>query len=528
MNEVKLNDGGQSTTNMEFSATADGIVVELKIPTDLIGVSLSDTPKGRAIRTARFLDRAWRGEVLAMVDSPFIREWLAQILLSALTYEAIRQQTDLCTAAEALRQQQASIRLEDVLATLFQLQIVQSDDQPISLDGDDRLRQELAALLQDPVVVQELHTAASVLWEPATGHWRSWLEGVYQSTMSAAILRAIGDLCPTLDTEDLVVDLGRGPNPPAMAANLPPDVCEIWITERVPGGNGNVEEFLRSYAEDPRRFFSTVRAALEVSEFELIDQQLNRVLETLLTEETSAVRECVQRFRSSGSHGDMAQSSKELRVALVREGFSVFHGFLTSLGTRILRRGTGPVSDAFVARSMQQWTAEECRLGVEIDLRIMAYCLSQGTDIETVAREAGIPAGHDLSPWRMSAIYGLLWPRGRQVRHSALSLRSPFAPLPPIERLLVIDSLQDESCRVSVEDNQWFEQAAPLLSGGKLVTLICDEANGDRLAEALSFLITNPIDSGYLRTYARLQRFRKLAGELSVDIELAEAAEAAP
>ena len=28
MNEVKLNDGGQSTTNMEFSATADGIVVE--------------------------------------------------------------------------------------------------------------------------------------------------------------------------------------------------------------------------------------------------------------------------------------------------------------------------------------------------------------------------------------------------------------------------------------------------------------------------------------------------------------------
>jgi hypothetical protein len=380
-------------------------------------------------------------------------------------------------------------------------------------------------LLHDPNVVLALHAAATALWEPASVEWRPWLEGVYQSTMAAAILRAIGDLCPTLDTDDLVVDLGRGPKPGAIAAELPPEVREIWITERAPGGNGNVEEFLRCYAEDPRRFFSTVRAALESGEFELIDQQLNRLLATLLTEETpSAVRECVQRFRSSGTHADMAQSSKELRLALVREGFAVFHGFLTSLSTRILRRGAGPASDVFVARSMQQWTEAERNLGVEIDLRIMAYCLSQGTDIDTVAREAGLPAGHELAPWRMSAIYGLLWPRGRQVRHSALNLRNPFVQLPPIERLLVIDSLQEESCRVSVQDNQWFEQAAHLLSDGKLVTLTCDEGNGTRLADALAFLITNPIDSGYLRTYARLQRFRKVGGELSVDLELPEAA----
>lgn len=533
--EITMSSGTRMRTESEFERhgklvglgvtfPADAIVIELKLPTDLTTTSLSDTPKGRAIRTARFLDLAWRGEVLASVESPFIREWLGQILLSALTYEAIHQQTDLRVAAEAFRQNRASIRLQDVLTTLFQSQVVQSDDQVMSLDGDDRLRQELAALLHDSTVVGELHAAASVLWEPASGHWQSWLEGVYQSTMAAAILRAIGDLCPTLDTEDLVVDLGRGPNPGAMAANLPSGVRELWLTERAPGGNGNVEEFLRSYAEDPRRFFSTVRAALEVSEFELVDQQLNRLLETQLTEENpSAVRECVQRFRSSGTHADMAQSSKELRVALVREGFAVFHSFLTSLSTRILRRGSGPASDAFVARSMQQWTAEERRLGVEIDLRIMAYCLSQGTGIDTVAREAGLPAGQDLGPWRMSAIYGLLWPRGRQIRHSALYVRSPFAQLPPVERLLVIDSLQDESCSVSVQDHQWFEQAARHLSGGKLVTLTCDEANGDHLADALSFLITNPIDSGYLRTYARLQRFRKSAGEISVDVELAEA-----
>lgn len=42
MNEVKLNNGSQSTTNVEFSATADGIVVEdPEDPEDDDWVSLS-------------------------------------------------------------------------------------------------------------------------------------------------------------------------------------------------------------------------------------------------------------------------------------------------------------------------------------------------------------------------------------------------------------------------------------------------------------------------------------------------------
>jgi len=506
---------------------ADAIVMEVKVPPDLVATSLTATPRGRALRTARFLDRAWRGDVLAAVGSPFVREWLAQILLSALTYEAIQQQTDLKSAAEALRQGTASVQLNDVLSALFQSQVIESDDQRITLDGDDRLRQELQGLLSQASVIGELHACATVLWEAESVELHAWLQGVYESTLAAAILRAIGDLCPTLDTEDLLVDLGRGPIPKESSSVEPAaDVREVWISERAPGGNGYVEEFLRTYAEDPRRFFSTVRAALEVSEFELIDEQLNRLLGTLLSEAgPSAVRECVQRFRASETHGDMAQTSKELRLALVREGFSVFHGFLTSLGTRILRRGAGNATDAFMAHSMQRWDVEEARLGVEIDLRIMAYCLSQTTGIDEVAREAGIPVGQDLGGWRMSAIYGLLWARGRQIRHTALQLRNPFAELPPLERLLVVDSLKNERLRVSVEDDEWFHEASEPLSEGKLVTLTCRETNGERLADALSFLITNPIDSGYLRTYARLQRFHKLGGELCVDVELAEASQ---
>src|SRR5262249_15234121 len=144
-----------------------------------------------------------------------------------------------------------------------------------------------------------------------------------------------------------------------------PGTREIWISERSPGGNGHVEEFLRVYAQDPRRFFSGIRAALEVSEFELIDAQLSRLTQILLDDTNpSPVRDCVQQFRASDTHVEMTRLSKELRVGLVREGFSVFHAFLTALGTRILRPGTGPETDAFVDQAVRRWRNEEARLGV--------------------------------------------------------------------------------------------------------------------------------------------------------------------
>ncbi|MEX2151090.1 MAG: hypothetical protein WD793_12825 [Steroidobacteraceae bacterium] len=536
--EIGLGPGNRVQTDCEFERegrvvglgvtfAADAIAIELRIPNDLAAASLTATEKGRALRTARFLDRAWRGEVLAGVASPFMREWLAQILLSALTYEAVQHQVDLSTAAAAIRRGTSSIRLQDVLLTLFQSQVIESDGQEITLDGDDRLRQELQALLSQAAILDELHASAVVLWEPAIPQWNVWIQNVFESTMAAGVLRAIGDLCPTLDIDDLVVDLGRGPASGTPTISPPDPACrEIWISEKSPGGNGHIEEFLRSYAEDPRRFFSTVRAALEVSEFEMIDHQLNRLTRTMIAPDTgSLVRDCVQRFRSSESHTEMARTSKELRIALVREGYSILHGFLTALGTRILRQGTGPATDGFVAHAMRRWNAEEARLGVEIDLRIMAYCLSQSGEIDDVAQEAGVPATQDLQSWRMGAVYGLLWARGRQIRHSALQLRNPFADLPQIERFLVIDSLQDERLHVSVEDDEWFAAAAARLSEGKLVTLACAEASGERLADAISILITNPIDSGYLRTYARLQRFRKVNAHFEADVEVAEAAQ---
>jgi hypothetical protein len=518
-------DGKPAGLGARFAA--DGVVFQIMIPSSLhLSQGVGGSEKWRALRAARFADLAWRGERLSAVQSPFIREWLAQIYLSALTYEAMHCLIGLAEAGARIREGCASISLEDVLDLLFRSQVVEEQDDTVAQGGTDKLRQELVTCLQDSGVLEELYDFGATLWEPIGADWEPWLRGVYQSTLSAALLRSVTDLCPGIDQEDLAVDLERGPTPDGQAAGFLPDSVETWLTERNPGGNGLIEEFMRRYAEDPRRFFSTVRANLGMGEFELIEHQLGKIVNVLAEDEdcgASESAELVRSFRASESQEEMARTFKSLRRSLMLEGFAPFHGFLVALGNRILRLGSGIATDIYLSRVMRQWQEEEERLGIEVDIRVITYYLSQSDEIDRVVSDVGGPPAGDRSAWRSSAISGLLWPRGQAIRRSALQMRNPFAALPLIERLLVSESIGDDRIFVSMLDAGWLEKVSEQLAAGHQVTLTCPETGRANLAAALNALVTNPVESGYFRAYARLQGIRQTRSLIEADLELVEA-----
>ncbi len=506
---------------------ADGIVFQIRIPSCLhLSPDSGSNEKWRALRTARFADLAWRGDRLAIVQSPFMREWLAQIYLSALTYEAMHCQIGLAEAGTRIREGQASISLQDVLALLFQSQIVEERDIAGTPGNIDKLRQELDVCLRNPVVLEELYGFGAMLWEPIGADWEPWLRGVYHSTVAAALLRSITDLCPSIDQEDLSVDLDRGPAPDGQAVGFRSDAVEAWFTELNPGGNGLIEEFMRRYAEDPRRFFATVRANLGMGEFELIEHQLGKIVTVLAESQDSGASESaefVRRFRTAGSQEEMARLFKSLRRSLILEGFAPFHGFLVALGNRVLRPGSGAATDIYLSRVLRRWQDEEARIGIEVDLRVMTYYLSQSDEIDRVVSDVGGPPIGDRIAWRSSAIGGLLWPRGQAIRRSFLQMRNPFAELPQVERLLVSESIGDDRVCISMLDGEWLEKASEQLAAGRQVTLTCPETGRGNLAAALNALVTTPVESGYLRAYARLQGIRQTRSLIEADIELAEA-----
>src|SRR5262249_49342654 len=147
--------------------------------------------------------------------------------------------------------------------------------------GTDPLRQELEVLLHDVAVTRDLKKLGRVLWDPIDSSWEPWLRSRFKATVAAAVLEAIRNLCPDIAEDDLVIDIEPGPRAPDDVIGNEETDTEIWVSEVTPGGTGNIENFLRSYADDPRRFYALLTSALRPTDYELVDHQLARFLDQI-------------------------------------------------------------------------------------------------------------------------------------------------------------------------------------------------------------------------------------------------------
>lgn len=506
-----------------FSLTVDAMCIRLRDPEDL-WANLGDEadPRYRAMRTARFHHEAVHGTYLQMVDSPFARDWLAHLMLAALSNEAMAQAISLREAASRLADGSAELDLNQTLNTLFQSPIV--DDANAQGNQQDRLRQDLAGFLADQQVVDSLFGLAAILWTPIDAGWEPWLRERYASTVGAAALSAITSLCPQIDAESLVLDVTAGPRE---TDDVLADIAngEIWISEMAPGGNGQIEEAQRQYVEDPRRFFNLMTAALHDNDFSLSDFQLGRFLTAVVEgEQDDPLPAATRAFRLASGSEESSSAFAVLRHVLAEEGFVTFHAFLVTLANRILRPGSSGDSDAFFLDAVRLWNAEEVRLGVELDARLLAYRLARSDDIDSALGLAGIDAP-TVNPdqWRFGVIYGLLWPRGPQIRQSGLRVYSPFAELPVPDPLLLQSYLAEDAGHIDLEAEGWKVECLDRLADVGAATLVCPMAAATLLADALVFLATNPVQTGYLSVFSRVQAVRRVEDVFHIDVDIAEA-----
>jgi hypothetical protein len=506
-----------------FNLAVDAFCLRLRFPNELWSdLGTEGDPRYRAVRTARFHDQARNGTYLEAVDNVFAREWLAQLLLSALTNEAMAKSISLQEARDNLADDRSELSLEQTLAILFQSQVV--DDANAQGNTQDKLRQELSVLLADPQVKTGLLRLATILWTPIAAHWEPWLRDRFASTAAAAAFNAILALCPEIDGDGLVVDINAGPRETDDVLHGE-DSTEIWITELSPGGNGQIEETLRQYAEDPRRFFSLMTAALRDNDFALTDYQITRFVETITeTQPDGEIALATESFREAYGADQSQERFSALRQRLAEDGFVPFHAFLVALANRILRPGTGDQSDRFFLSAVRLWDGEEARLGIELDARVLAYRLARRNDIDVALSFAGIdaPTVHP-DQWRFSVVYGLLWPRGAQIRQAGLRIDSLFADLPLPEPLLIRSYLEEGIGAIDVQDEDWQSQCLEHLGARGAVTLACPMSGAGDLANALTFLATNPVQSGYLSVFARVQAVRRVADRYQIDVDVAEA-----
>ena len=514
---------GEEAAALGFSLAVDAMCIRLRFP-EAIWNNLGDEadPRYRAMRTARFHYQAVHGPFLETVDNPFARDWLAHLILAALSNEAMARSITLQEASVRLADGTAELDLDRTLDILFQSPTV--DDANAQGNQQDKLRQDLAGFLADRQVVDSLFHLAAILWTPIDAGWEPWLRERYGSTVGAAALSAITSLCPQIDTDSLVLDVTAGPREADdVLAGI--SNAEIWISEMTPGGNGQIEEAQRQYIDDPRRFFSLMTAALRDNDFSLSDFQLSRFLAAVVEgDRDDPLPEATRGFRHASGAEEAHAAFTALRHTLAEEGYVTFHAFLVALANRILRPGSSGESDQFFLEAVRLWNAEEVRLGVELDARVLAYRLARSDDIDAALGLAGIDAP-TVNPdqWRFGVIYGLLWPRGPHIRQSGLRIYSPFADLPIPDPLLLQSYLAQDASVINVEAEGWQDQCLERLADVGAATLICQMASANSLADALSFLATNPVQTVYLSVFARVQAVRRVENVFHVDVDIAEA-----
>jgi len=508
-----------------FAMLVDGLRMRIAVPANLWAQGDRTSAKWRALRATRYFASAWSGGALSMVESPFVRQWLANIYFAALSYEALFRQIGLREADEALVAGTAALSVTQVLDSIFQSPLV-ADDQASggAHEAQDRLRQDLEAHLRNPEILRALAEMARQLWVAVDASWEPWLRNCFKATMAAAAFEAVQDLCPEIDPDGLVVDLDPGPRSPEDVCANDDDEAEFWITENAPGGSGLIEAILRTYAEDPRRLFSLMTAVLRPNEYELVDHQLGQFLDGIAGPiPISTLVNTVQAFRGARSVAASQQALASLRHALTSQGFGLFHGFLSALANRVLRPGSTPQADIFLHEALQTWRSEEMRLGIELDARALAFRMSQDDSIDRIMAAAGLPVPSDnLSSWRFNAIYGLLWARGAAVRRAGLPLYNPFAEMPDPERLLVAEHFSEGSSSVAVDQPAWEVSAMERLAATGFVTLTAPVSQKASIAAALNFFATNPVQSDYLSVYARLDALRRSENTLEADLQIIE------
>jgi superfamily II DNA or RNA helicase len=506
-----------------FEKPVDAIVFRCRLPTDLrVGAEALNQAKIRALRSAHFRHRVAQDSRLALHANSFQREWLGQIYLSALTARALAGEIDLRSALALL----SIDDLAGVLSVIFQTldvdeQDEQADEQPVAVaDGHrQRVHQVLLDLCKSDDIQAVLQELAAVLWQEPDLEWYGWAAERFTSTLAGALLEACQRVCPQFDAGDLVVDIEPGPRPHG-APGTPQGLREIWITEEALGGGGVVEEILRRYADDPAEFFRHAEAALEPSDFELVDSELTRVL--ALLPDVVELRTILATARAATDYRALSRANEDLREALGAHGVLASHAVMSALQIRVLRPGSSEATDELLHRLINSWHANEERLGIEIDARVFAYVASNTTAFgEALAHIAQVY--HADPRWRFHVVYSLLWPRGQVVKARALSSYNPFSTLPETDRELVADCIADTIEEVSLKDGNWSERVSDALARTGVVRLVADVTQRRELSEAVLQLAARPLDIGFLQLHPQVSGMGRRAAEMTVTLRLREA-----
>jgi hypothetical protein len=481
----------------------DGLRIRVALP-DHIECSAEVLP---GMRSAWFRYVLMSDPSLLEELNTFRLDWLHQCLEAMLLTTAVR---DDCTVAEAFASIRGSFaaQLDETLNAMFRSSDVSESESIALTNMGKRLRKAFA----DPTMIARLDVLVPEYWAPDPERFDKWLRARTLSTIGHAMLAAARQICPEHDPEGIIVDIEPGFN-----QDGDPRKGEIWLTESSIGGGGFIEALAARVRPDPRRFLRLMMRATQPSTFELVDTHMQRVIH--LINHDSAWTDLVSDFRAAPDQATRVATLSRIRDGLRQVGiYGAEQAVISALSNRVLRPGSSRATDSALGKLIQEWRAEETRLGVEIPPRTWAHLMRARTDLDPGL----VLVGGATERRRMDAIQSLLWPRGWQLRAEELNAWNPFAENLPAAPDFLRSITAAGHPPMALSDDIGVTLRAVLAERGS-AEVVATPDQAAALANLLVDLSNEPVATEFLNVYPRLVEIDHQAnGNVVVALELAE------
>jgi hypothetical protein len=421
--------------------------------------------------------------------SNFEIEWLWQLELSMLTAVAIAKNVSLQEAALDVGQNRVQFA-DRTMRVIFQSQ-QQSETGDDDMEG--RLFKRLMEYQSSPTIVDALCDCETVLWSQQDKVFYDWLRECYASSLGALIYSAITQLIPDIQAEDLAMDLIGD---------------TVWISETTAGGIGLISKVADAISQYPRNFELQLDDCLQYCEREHLAGQLELISEKI-EQDQAIIRHAFNEVRKSIDLPKIESSRLLLTQALKTYGIPISREIIVALNTKFLRPNSDRDSDELIAMLVSEWKKQEVRLGITIDLRVMAVAAWRIPAIQNQIKSLITRTGggfHELEENQVfNLIQSLLWLKCTDSCPDCIEYWSPYQELPHPSRYLVSQLINIDVPAIAFQEEAWVEKIRESLTLRYQALVLCEQGQLSDCKQCLLNMMIDPIEIGFQALYPTIE-----------------------
>ncbi|MCS0674471.1 protein DpdJ [Cytobacillus firmus] len=434
----------------------------------------------------------------------FLREWMAQIVLSSVTAISISQDVSFKEAITRYQKDHVAIS-KRTLEAIFHSTIVTDDE---NASNDPKVKKNLQSIIEDESVMARLLLHLETLEGDLRNNEQfiEWMSITVVDSIAATIKVALVEMLPDVNTEDTNVDIVGN---------------SIWISETESGGLGIITKIVSSMKHSPSLFEELVSSNINHCQRNTITTSLRSVLQHIEDEKMAAL---VTNIRQEQKFEKQQAYLTELQSVLDQLGIPPKRDLIMSLSNKLFRSNRSNKTDMFMKEIHEFWDQEEERLQFQITPNVFSVASLRREEIKErlngIMREVNLNFTTTTQAFLFMETF--LFHNCHDSCPECLNLYSPFQSFLKPSRLLLQALFKPTHELHRYPSKDFLKEATKSLEGAKRLRVVVPTSEKVSFQSELFRLFHTPIEFKFQLYYPFLERVTNNGDSWYYDVSIRE------